>query len=243
MAKPPDRSSRSISAQAQAFLQTAERTPPTSVEDTGAGGRLVFALDATASREPTWDLAMGLQSEMFEVAAQTGGLAVQLVFYRGFRECKASGWRRNAAGLGASMRAVRCLAGRTQIGRILAHAEKAARTGRAPSLVFIGDACEESRDTIADQAGRLGLRGVKAFMFQEGADPAARAVFKDVARLTDGAYAQFNAGAADRLRALLGAVAAYASGGAGGLRAFGRAGGAALNAALLIGGPGGAGAS
>ena len=46
-------------------------------------GRLLVAIDATASREPTWDMAMQLQSTMFETAAKLGGLDVQLVWYRG----------------------------------------------------------------------------------------------------------------------------------------------------------------
>jgi hypothetical protein len=37
--------------------------------------RLVFALDATASRQPTWDIAMQLQGEMFE---EVSNLDVQL---------------------------------------------------------------------------------------------------------------------------------------------------------------------
>jgi len=36
----------------------------------GGRGRLLFAMDATASREPTWDHACTIQGEMF-VAADT----------------------------------------------------------------------------------------------------------------------------------------------------------------------------
>ena len=68
----------------------------------GGRGRLIFALDATASREPTWDRACRIQGEMFEATAALGGLEIQLVFYRGFSECKASRWmthrRRTAPG-------------------------------------------------------------------------------------------------------------------------------------------------
>src|SRR4029077_8011790 len=56
---------------------------------TASCARLVFALDATASREPTWDLACSLQSQMFSEVATIGGLSIQLAFYRGI-ECKAS---------------------------------------------------------------------------------------------------------------------------------------------------------
>jgi hypothetical protein len=43
-------------------------------------GRLIFTLDATASRESTWDMAAQLQASMFEEAAKAGGLDVQLVY-------------------------------------------------------------------------------------------------------------------------------------------------------------------
>ena len=49
-------------------------------------GRLIFALDATASRQPTWDRACQLQGDMFAAAAELGGLALQLVWYRGYGE-------------------------------------------------------------------------------------------------------------------------------------------------------------
>ena len=50
--------------------------------------RVIFALDATASREATWDLASQLQSKMFEEAA---GLEVQLLYYRGPDEVRTNG--------------------------------------------------------------------------------------------------------------------------------------------------------
>src|SRR3984893_6425695 len=58
----------------------------------GPRGRLIFALDATMSRQPTWDAACRLQADMFREAAAAGGLDVQLVYYRGLRECRASVW-------------------------------------------------------------------------------------------------------------------------------------------------------
>ena len=51
-------------------------------------GRVIFALDATASRQPTWDTACMLQAEMFRETATIGGLDVQLVYYRGESECE-----------------------------------------------------------------------------------------------------------------------------------------------------------
>src|SRR5687767_8071275 len=55
-------------------------------------GRLIFAMDATMSRQPTWDLALGLQADLFRAVKEVGGLDVQLVYFRGFGETRASKW-------------------------------------------------------------------------------------------------------------------------------------------------------
>src|SRR5260221_10645939 len=57
----------------------------------GARGRLVFALDATMSRQPTWDMACALQADMFREAASLGSLDLPLVYYPGLSEWRASG--------------------------------------------------------------------------------------------------------------------------------------------------------
>jgi hypothetical protein len=195
----------------------------------GGGGRLIFALDATASRQPTWDQASHLQAEMFQAAAGLGGLAVQLVFYRGHRECKASPWMTDTAALLRRMTGVSCLAGHTQIQRVLRHAASESRKARVNALVFVGDAMEERIDDLGDAAGELGLLGLPCFLFQEGRDPGVRAAFEQVAKLSGGACCAFDAGSAEQLKALLGAVAAYAAGGRPALLSYGeRRGGAAL---------------
>jgi hypothetical protein len=196
------------------FLATAANLPAQR-----AGGRLVFALDATMSRQPTWDLAQSIQAEMFAAAANLGGLAVQLVYYRGFSECRASPFLNRGEGLAACMTKISVRAGRTQIGKVLRHVRDATKAERIGALVFIGDAMEEQIDDLARLAGELGLLGVKAFMFQEGRDPVAEEAFRRVAFLTGGAYAAFDSDAAQRLKALLGAAAAYAAGGLAALEA------------------------
>ena len=103
-----------------AFLKKLAAMP--AVRAAGARGRLIFSLDATASRQPTWDRACELQAEMFTEAAALGGLDVQLVFYRGFGEFEASRWLGASGELTKRMTGVRCLGGRTQIGRVLRHA-------------------------------------------------------------------------------------------------------------------------
>ncbi len=150
---------------------------------------------------------------MFEAAARLGGLDVQLVYFRGMGECRATRFVSGGAGLGELMGRISVAGGATQLRRVLVHARDEARRARVGALVFIGDAMEERIDPLLATAGELALAGVKAFMFQEGDDPAARRAFQEIARLTGGAYEAFNAGAAARLEALLRAAAVYAAGG------------------------------
>jgi hypothetical protein len=179
----------------------------------GERGRLIFALDATMSRQPTWDTACKLQAEMFREAGATRGLDIQLVYYRGLAECRASPWVAEPARLGALMSRIDCRGGHTQIGKVLNHARRENDSRKIAVLVFIGDAMEESLDELCAAAGELGLRNVKAFMFQEGYDPVCEQAFREVARLTGGAFCRFRPGAADELAELLRAAAAYAAGG------------------------------
>jgi hypothetical protein len=194
-----------------AFVEEMRRAPAPA--DAVGRGRLIFALDATASRRPTWDQACSVQGDMFLEADRLGGLDVQLAFYRGYDECKASRWVGQAGELIKLMVRVGCRAGRTQIHRILRHAINETEKRRVHALIFIGDSCEESVDTLGDLAGRLGLLGVKAFVFHEGNDREAAYAFQEIARLTGGAACRFDASAPAELRALLRAVAAYAAGG------------------------------
>ena len=177
------------------------------------GGRLIFAVDATASREATWDAACKLQVDMFRAAAAIGGLEIQLVYYRGIGECRASKWVGDSELLTRMMEKVMCRAGETQIRRVLEHAQRESERGKVSALVFVGDACEENRDELATAAVALGRAGVPAFMFQEGDAPTVKRVFGEIANLTHGAYGSFNVGAADQLRELLRAVAVFAVGG------------------------------
>lgn len=185
-------------------------------------GRLVFAMDATMSRQPTWDMALSLQAQMFEACAELGGLGVQLVYFRGFEECRASSWVGDPRRLMELMSKIDCRGGQTQIGRVLAHVRDEAAREPVRAFVFVGDAMEEDTDALCHVAGELGLKGIKAFMFQEGPDAAASLAFHEIARLTGGAYARFDAGSAGQLLALLRGAAAYAAGGRRGLEALAR---------------------
>ena len=200
--------STSSGGEIDAFLARAKATAK------GPGvGRLVFALDATMSRQPTWDMAMGKQASMFEAVDKVGSLDVQLVYFRGFRECRASRWVADTSSLRTLMERIDCRGGQTQLRKVLNHAAKEARKQRVSALVFVGDAMEENIDAVCAAGGELGLLGVPCFMFHEGRDPTAERAFREVSRLTKGAYVRFGAGSAAKLAELLAAVAAYSAGG------------------------------
>jgi hypothetical protein len=185
-------------------------------------GRMIFALDATASRMPTWDAACQIQGAMFEATAAIGGLEVQLMFYRGFSECKSSRWVTTTGELHQLMRSVSCIGGHTQIARVLDHAIRESQSRKIGALVFCGDCVEEKVDQLCHLAGELGRLGTPIFAFHEGRDPSAGAAFKQIASLSGGAYVPFDLTAAERLKILLGAVAVYAAGGYAALEAYGR---------------------
>lgn len=211
---------KSESAAIDAFVRQA-RALATSTGPAG-GGRLILALDATMSRQPTWDLACSLQGEMFDAVAKAGGLNVQLVYFRGFGECRASRFVRDTDALKELMTRIDCRGGHTQIGKVLSHALKENERGKVNALVYIGDAMEEGVDDLAEKAGRLGLHGVPVFAFQEGRDPVAEAAFREIARLSKGAWFRFDRSAAAALSKLLSAVAVFASGGLKALEARGK---------------------
>jgi hypothetical protein len=204
-------SKKSSEADVTAFLSKVAATPVS--KRAGERGRLIFALDATASRQPTWDRACQTQGEMFEATTSLGGLEIQLAFYRGFGEFKVSPWTSQSAELLDRMTSVFCLAGETQLRKVLRHAINETDRQKVNALVFVGDCLEEDVDDVGQVAGELGLLGVPAFMFQEGVDPVATFAFEQVARLTNGAHCRLDNTSAQTLRDLLSAVAVFAAGG------------------------------
>ena len=198
----------------------------------GAKGRLIFALDATMSRQPTWDMACALQADMFREAASLGRLDIRLVYYRGHGECRATGWISDSAKLAALMSKIDCRGGNTQIGKLLTEVRREAVASGVRAVVFVGDAMEEKVDELCTKAGELGMLKVPMFIFQEGHDAVAEQAFREIARLSGGAWCRFDPGAAAQLRELLRAAAAYA---AGGREALLRLSKTASGAAKLIG--------
>jgi hypothetical protein len=175
-------------------------------QETARRGKLIFALDATASRQETWDQACQFQSEMFSEIATIGTLDVQLVYYRGPSEhpegeCRASRWYDSPVYLTKAMSSIVCRAGYTQIRRVLLHCCQEALRSKINAIVFVGDACEELADSFSQPAADLGRLKVPVFMLQEGKDRNVEQVFREISRLTNGAYLRFDAGAGQHHRA------------------------------------------
>jgi hypothetical protein len=178
---------RSSGAEVDGFLAKVRTMMPA----LSGRGRLIFAMDATMSRQPSWDLALKLQTDMFRAVKKVGGLGIS------------------------------CQGGFTQIGKILAHARRESERTKVNAVVYVGDCMEEEIDELSERAGELGILGVPVFLFQEGREPKAERAFKEIARLTRGAYCHFDAGSARQLSQLLMAVAVYATDGRKALHDFG----------------------
>ncbi|MBB3046956.1 hypothetical protein FHR99_001192 [Litorivivens lipolytica] len=204
---------RSSSAEISRFLDKANTLPAKADNQ-----RLIFALDATASRQATWTQACALHGEMFSATRDLGGLAIQLCYYRGLGEFYASPWGSSPATLHDQMASVRCVAGYTQVRALLRHCLEEHQRGRLRAVIFIGDAVEESVDELCALAGECGLRKLPLFLFQEGDDADVARCFKRLCKLSGGAYARFDAASAALLKALLRAVASFAAGGVDALR-------------------------
>src|ERR1700726_4373981 len=165
----PDKKS-STSDDIAAFVAKAKAMSPYAA---GGKGRLVFALDATMSRQATWDMACALQADMFREAASVGSLDIRLVYYRGLSECRASGWISDSAQLAKLMSKIDCRGGNTQIGNVLSEARREAVASALRAVVFVSHAMEENVDDLCTKAGELGLLKGPVFMFQEGHDAVA----------------------------------------------------------------------
>jgi hypothetical protein len=186
------------------FLETIK------AKNAAKSARLIFGIDATASRQETWDLAAALTSTML---AEAKGVDLQLAYYRGFDECEVSSWVRDPAHQSRMMGKVLVQGGATQIERILDHALKETANLPVAALVFIGDCMEEDLDRLTLKARELGKRKVPIFAFLEGADVVAEISFKELATASGGAFAKFDTNASKQLGELLKAAMAYASGG------------------------------
>lgn len=226
----PSASLQSSDEEVSTFLAEVRARP--AAETGGRRGRLIFAMDATMSRQPSWDRALGLQAQMFNETAKIGGLDVQLIYFRGFGECRASKWVSDPKALSGLMTQVACRGGLTQIRKILKHIRRETERERVNAAVYVGDCVEEDVDALCQQAGEIGMLGVPLFMFQDGYEPTAEIAFREIARLSRGAYCRFDSASARQLRELLSAVAVYAAGGRKALADYSRATGGGATALL-----------
>jgi hypothetical protein len=173
--------------------------------------RLVFAVDATASREPAWAAARKVTDAL--VKALPGELDVALAVHGGSRVHTFTGFTNDPATLRDRAAGVTCEAGITRLLPILSASLK---QSSVRVIVYIGDVFEESIPQGRHLADSLGLRGTKLIVLHDTADPSARRdaeVFWDLAKRTGGCVLPFDASASGRLRDILSAVAVYAVGG------------------------------
>jgi hypothetical protein len=207
-AKIPDK--KSNAQDIQTFIGRVNNTPLITGTDKG---RLIFAMDATASREHCWDMASHQHAAMFSEADKVSALSVQLCYYRGFGEFKALPWTRSADEIKQALLSVHCLSGKTQIAKVLSHALSETHASKVNALVFVGDCVEENPASLEALAGQLGILNLPLFIFQEGKDANVGSIFSQLATLSGGAHCQFDQGSAKQLGLLLAAVAVYATGG------------------------------
>jgi len=225
-----DQLTRSNSLSVQDFLKKSDQM--IAHESKENSGRLLFAMDATASREGTWDMACQIQADMFMSTQDIGNLEISLCYFRGYHEFQVLDWSRNAAKLRDQMLQVRCLAGHTQIKRTLEHAVKVCAAQKVKAVVFVGDSFEENIDDVGAVAGKLSMLGVPVFIFHEGHDPAAKQAFQHIVQLTQGAYCAFDQNSVAQLKELLCAVAAFAVGGISALQAHSQKGNSLANSII-----------
>ncbi len=179
--------------------------------------RLVFAVDATASREPAWAAARQVTDAL--VQALPGELDVALAVHGGSRVHTFTGFTSDARTLRDRAAGVTCQAGSTRLLPILSASLKqpAVRV-----VVYIGDVLEESLAHGRPLADQMGAQGIKLFVLHDTADRSAQRyaeVFWDLAKRTGGCVLPFDPSAPGRLRDLLSAMAVYAVGGEKLLRA------------------------
>ena len=218
-----DRNLASVTSNVELFLEKAAKVQQS---ESNKAGKIIFALDATASRQAVWDMATSIQGSMFREVDSIGSLEVKLLYYSGISECRVSKWISNSAKLETLMEKVKCKAGRTQICRVLDYVNSISSHDRINALIFVGDSVEESHNSLTNSAAKLGLLGIPLYVFHEGYDIQARNTFKTIARLTKGACFSFDSSTPRTLSMLLRGVASFIVGGSKSLDCFAKENGA-----------------
>lgn len=168
--------------------------------------KLLFSMDATASREATWDIAQDLTQSMFDQIP--GGLKIALAYHGGGRLKEVSEFRSDVQYFKKKVSEVSCDPGTTALCEILDHA---ANERGLSALIYIGDAYEEG--DYKALARELKLRKIPCFFFLEGQDPTAKRAFSEIAEITSGAVFPFDMASLEKAKARLDAIAAFAAGG------------------------------
>lgn len=184
---------------------------------TGTRPRLIFAVDATASREPAWAAARQVTDAL--VKALPGELDVALAIHGGGRVHTFTNFTNNPATLRDQAAGIVCQAGYTKLLPILA---TSLQQPMVRVVIYIGDVFEESASEGRRLADSLKAQNTKLIVLHDTAEPGARRdaeVFWDLAKRTGGCVIPFDANAPHKLRDLLSAVAVYAVGGEKRLRA------------------------
>jgi hypothetical protein len=184
------------------------------------GGRLIVALDLTASRAESLIQARIATAQMFAAIKAVGKVTIKLAYWRG-DECKTTAWHDDADKITGAMLSLSCKTGTTQICRVLkqALAEKEKLSG----VVLVGDHSEDIPEELLDLAATLGGRSIPLFIFHEVVDHdqralQARPVFEQMAKLSGGVYSEFRPDSGAILRELLSTVAAFSAAGHEGVK-------------------------
>ncbi|MCD8566387.1 MAG: VWA domain-containing protein [Alphaproteobacteria bacterium] len=184
---------------------------------TGAtyNGRVGFIIDATGSRESTWNEAQKIQTDMFSSVAGKGGLKLKLTHFGG-STLSVHEWMDDPNAVASKMKEVSCMLGLTQIIKALEAFLVDNPKEAASSIILVGDSFEENIEELGPFCEKLKNQGTKVFSFLEGDDLQAKQAFSMLSEKTGGAFAVF--GKDMPLEDLCQGVALMAVGGTAALR-------------------------
>jgi hypothetical protein len=179
--------------------------------------RLVFAIDATASRDRAWEAAKQVTDCIFRAAP--GGIEVALAVHSGGKLARFSPFHPHVDNIRDEAAGVACVAGPT---RMLDIMEETLRRTGVKALVYIGDCFEEDMERGLAVAERLGLRGIKLVVLHDTTTggTGSGGAFRMMAARAGGLVLPFDMSSLDRLADALSAVGAYVAGGPDRLRAM-----------------------
>lgn len=170
--------------------------------------RLVFGVDATASRQPAWESAQRITDRMFD--AIPGALDVALAVHGGSRVHTFTQFSSDVGLFRGKAAAVRCMAGETKLCDLM---ERALESGGVRVMSYIGDAFEESREMALALADRFRARGIRLVILADQPSPATLEFFQQLVARAGGAVLDFRAEQLDVMGEVLEGVAALAVGG------------------------------